>query len=588
MRSIEKPSTRTTFLARSTPSTMSTAAPQESIFSQYVVVKKLLDGTSSGADFATPADRSAHLSKTLAALTALDKAIEASDTFSPNEIIDDVSTASLRYLSVPFMLADFHLSLPVTSYTQRSEHVKAARLLFKRFLDRCDSLLLITEQAKRALSGKAPSDPVAARQQKIDDFRRETAARQQMRALEAKLDAKRQALAAATNEVEAALEADEEAVEAARELRLLEIDGNINKAIAHLRFIEQEEAILNHAETEEALHKERASMGAGGGKYPGLRPPAHSKGAGVGGSDESSSLQKEGTLTGSASTGGAAAGGAGGAGGAGAGEAEPPRPLRVHKIGDRDDAKAPIPEHMQEYLKHVAPAPTRKAGGGRGGGAVITGGGGGAHGHVHGAGCAHGHAHGHAHSHGHDDGSDPYDKPWFRPSSQACDHCGDDDVTKRPQFTQYMLSKVVGGRGQLVPACPIHGNAHPAGQCPGLEQQAGGGGRGGGGMPAGFAADPIAAMVRQSFLLLYDFCLDLNLKNVSSHICSFSIVLDSFAFGPRRGIPRPQPAPDGARRLGPDEAKRRHSSRRPRRCAGVGAAAGGRAASAAGWGRGGG
>ncbi len=83
-------------------------------------------------------------------------------------------------------------------------------------------------------------------------------------------------------------------------------------------------------------------------------------------------------------------------------------------------------------------------------------------------------------------------KPWFNAQAHdTCKHC-DDDVRSRPQYAEYMITKKRGGRGQLVPACPLHGNAHPAGECPGLMAGVGGASRGAAGYP-----DPVDALVNR-------------------------------------------------------------------------------------------
>jgi len=513
---------------------MSDSTDTVSLFDQYHSVKKLLDDWESGASSAaltaspsgnTAESRAEFMGKLLAAVTALDKAIEASDTFSSNEIVDDLSTLSLRYLSIAYHLGNVLLSMPVTailstaapaqpssqsqsqSQTQsqstvtsvatRAEHVKGAKLAFMRFLDRCESLLLLSERAKKDLdalnvNNKADndsernSDSAKAQQQnqqdaltqrasKIDRFRREQSLRKQLQALEQKLAQRRARLVSASagagtggNELEAAIEADSEAAETERELVLLQTEVFVDKAIVHLSFVKQEEALLAHGREEADEDRRRAEMGlpplarGGNGSMPGLRPhgPALPP-SGSGGNSSGGSF---------AATASAAA-------------AEAPRPLRIHKIGDHDAAKDPIPEHMKDYMKHVAPGAPQKstsAAGPAGGGVATMDGAGG-------------------------EGS-PFDKAWFKPSAHACEHCGDDDVTRRAGFTKYMMSKVVGGRGKLVPACPIHGNAHPAGQCPGLQAGRGGAGAGQGvGYP-----DPINSMVRLSIsraISLFRLCL---------------------------------------------------------------------------------
>uniref|UniRef100_A0A0A9Z387 Transcription factor ETV6 n=1 Tax=Lygus hesperus TaxID=30085 RepID=A0A0A9Z387_LYGHE len=51
---------------------------------------------------------------------------------------------------------------------------------------------------------------------------------------------------------------------------------------------------------------------------------------------------------------------------------------------------------------------------------------------------------------------------------------------------KYVVANRVGGRGTLLPVCPAHGDAHPAGSCPGILANRGGASRGAQGLP-----DPI-------------------------------------------------------------------------------------------------
>ncbi len=504
----------------------------------YVLSQKLLKNLQTGS-FATPAVRTKAVEECLAVLRSLDAKVEAADLFSTNEVADDISTESLKYLNVAFYLGDLLTNAPVTSMSRRGDFVRASVAALKRFIDRCDLLLLLSEEAKRTMDGKdSKLDPISQRNAKIAKFKRERELQSRIDALEARrakaLESRAitrrkvgvDALAAVNadyddddddtnasesksgpktlgtvtaahnnrseaNDVEAEAEADGEVHADERELILAYIDLNVDRAVSHLQFAQQELALLEHGKQEVEL--EAARVAAGGAprpQLPGLMPPGMSQ------QQQQQQQQQQGK--------GGPIMGAGG----------PPRPIQVHKINDHRDAEAPIPPHMKQYLQKIKPAASTSSSSANGGsrsssgaslsdcsapghvhnphcwaarqarmagpGSGVAGGGGG--GHTHGAGCSHGHSHGG----GGGMSGDP-NAPWFNPSAMACEHTKDDDVRKH---AGYMLSKIKGGRGQLVPACPIHGNEHPAGECPGLAAGRGGVAAGVRGVP-----DPVNQLV---------------------------------------------------------------------------------------------
>ncbi|XP_018783416.1 PREDICTED: immunoglobulin-binding protein 1 [Bactrocera latifrons] len=98
--------------------------------------------------------------------------------FSPNELIDEVSTDSLQYLMLPFYLGKIALKLQQES---RDEVLQIAEVYFKDFLQRCQEYELCDEYKKNAVGAAegGNTDELAqlmraahARNDKIAQFRK--------------------------------------------------------------------------------------------------------------------------------------------------------------------------------------------------------------------------------------------------------------------------------------------------------------------------------------------------------------------------------------------------------------------------------
>lgn len=97
--------------------------------------------------------------------------------FSPNELIDEVSTDSLQYLMLPFFLGKTALKL---QHESRGEVLQIAEVYFKDFLQRCQEYELCEEHKKNAVCTEGGNtDELAqlmraahARNDKIAQFRK--------------------------------------------------------------------------------------------------------------------------------------------------------------------------------------------------------------------------------------------------------------------------------------------------------------------------------------------------------------------------------------------------------------------------------
>jgi len=91
----------------------------------------------------------------VAELRGLQAAVAAAGTFSRNEELDDVHTADLRYLSVPYLLSEL---LAKVVDDDRLEHLEEARSLLDRFVAQCRSLGVLPEAEWERLAEARPGD----------------------------------------------------------------------------------------------------------------------------------------------------------------------------------------------------------------------------------------------------------------------------------------------------------------------------------------------------------------------------------------------------------------------------------------------
>jgi hypothetical protein len=104
--------------------------------------------------------------------------VEQGGLFSRNETQEDLSTASMRYLLVPYLRADTLNTMPQQGMAQRLQQVQAARAAYSSFLQRVSQYALLGSSCQAAYeaqeSGQAV-DPGAARSHKVERFKRSKA-----------------------------------------------------------------------------------------------------------------------------------------------------------------------------------------------------------------------------------------------------------------------------------------------------------------------------------------------------------------------------------------------------------------------------
>ncbi|KAG2495824.1 hypothetical protein HYH03_006063 [Edaphochlamys debaryana] len=223
-------------------------------------------------------------------LARTQSAVEAAGIFSANEDRDDLATADVKYLLVPFYRGGLLSAAPVRTdsavglSTARLAAVNLALPALGAFLHRCEQYDMLGALGRSAMDAAASGgamDPAAKRTFKVDKFKREKALNAALGALEAR----RAAAAAAEQECEAgtsgapsngnggaaagqpgggSLDEEDE-----RQLWVWRVELAALQAIDMQTSLNQETELLQHAASREAA---AAAAGPGPGGS-GQRPP---------------------------------------------------------------------------------------------------------------------------------------------------------------------------------------------------------------------------------------------------------------------------------------------------------------------------
>lgn len=109
------------------------------------------------------------LEELLSAFHRIAYSIEKSGVFSVNEELDDVNTADLLFILVPFILAELHSHGHITE--NRLQHLESAILYWKQFLATCEALQLCQPEQAKIWHRDAPPSAACRRQEKIQCYR---------------------------------------------------------------------------------------------------------------------------------------------------------------------------------------------------------------------------------------------------------------------------------------------------------------------------------------------------------------------------------------------------------------------------------
>jgi immunoglobulin-binding protein 1 len=121
---------------------------------------------------------------------ACEKLIAELSVFSSNETVRDINPSDLKFLLVPYLIAE--LTMRQVDNSARIEHLRSARFYIETFLETLARIELITEAEAAELSRTEGGGPglgsmAMKREQRIARIKAERVARAQMEAAEAKL-----------------------------------------------------------------------------------------------------------------------------------------------------------------------------------------------------------------------------------------------------------------------------------------------------------------------------------------------------------------------------------------------------------------
>ncbi|CAL9109547.1 unnamed protein product [Musa acuminata var. zebrina] len=188
-------------------------------------------------------DREA-LRKGIQTLRRCDEMISKLGLFSSNETKDDVSTANLKYLLVPFYIGELTEKV---AEDDRLKVLKISRDHLKEFISICEALELIPEEELERSSQRGANTPANQRAKKIARFKRQRAAEAKLQEIKEKKERRWRSLRATA--LSSPVEVGEEDVldddgEEEREAWLTTISLSICKAFDLLEMLKKEEEML--------------------------------------------------------------------------------------------------------------------------------------------------------------------------------------------------------------------------------------------------------------------------------------------------------------------------------------------------------
>ncbi|KAL1344270.1 hypothetical protein AAHE18_08G034500 [Arachis hypogaea] len=178
------------------------------------------------------------------ALEKCEEMVSKLGLFSPNETKDDISTNNLKYLLVPFYLAE--LTERITQ-DDRLQVIKASQAKLKEFISFCEAMELVPKEELEFYSQGVPKSVADQRARKIARFKRQRAAESKL--LEIKERKERRGRSTRAAALSTPVEAGEEEVldddgEEEREAWNTTISLAICKAMDLLEMLKKEEDML--------------------------------------------------------------------------------------------------------------------------------------------------------------------------------------------------------------------------------------------------------------------------------------------------------------------------------------------------------
>ncbi|XP_062203628.1 PP2A regulatory subunit TAP46 [Phragmites australis] len=177
-------------------------------------------------------------------LRRCDEMVSKLGLFSPNETKDDVSTANLKYLLVPYYLGEMTEKI---AQEDRIPVIKASQDHLKEFIAICEVLELIPEDELELSRQKQPDTMANRRAQKVARFKRQKAAETKLQEIKERKERRGRSSRAAA--LSAPIEAGEEDAldddgEEEREAWLATISLALCKAFDLIEMLKKEEEML--------------------------------------------------------------------------------------------------------------------------------------------------------------------------------------------------------------------------------------------------------------------------------------------------------------------------------------------------------
>ncbi|XP_061953989.1 PP2A regulatory subunit TAP46-like [Populus nigra] len=183
--------------------------------------------------------------KGIEALENCEEMISKLGLFSSNETIEDISTTNLKYILVPFYLAELTENI---AQDDRIQILKASQAKLKEFLSFCEVMELVPEEELQTFSQGTSNTFADRRALKIARYRRQIAAEAKLEKIKEQKERRFHSTKAAA--VSTLVEAGEEDLldddgEEEREAWIITISLAICKAIDLLEMLKKEEEMLS-------------------------------------------------------------------------------------------------------------------------------------------------------------------------------------------------------------------------------------------------------------------------------------------------------------------------------------------------------
>ncbi|KAH9325988.1 hypothetical protein KI387_006166, partial [Taxus chinensis] len=165
--------------------------------------------------------------------------------FSPNEGKEDISTADLKYLLVPFYLGELTEKILDSN---RLKIVKTSQFHLKEFVSICEKLELVPKEELEALVQDGTDMPEARRAKKVTRFKRQKAAESKLQDIKERKERRSRSMQAAA--IDTSIEHGEEPIldddgEEEREAWFITISLALCKALDLLDGLKKEEELVS-------------------------------------------------------------------------------------------------------------------------------------------------------------------------------------------------------------------------------------------------------------------------------------------------------------------------------------------------------